>query len=134
MNFNQYIGIGQRHVIAWRVAGRFVAGDAPFFALSSLGSSPDLRGYAFGEYQGRHMLAGQVEYRLDVWWRFGIVGFAGMGQVANEWEDFALNQVQPSVGFGIRFRLSRDNPVNFRVDFAFIRDDKAMLLGLGEAF
>jgi outer membrane protein assembly factor BamA len=128
--FNHYIGFKEKNVIAVEGCGRFAYGDAPFFALSNM----NLRGYSFGTYMDNLMLTGQVEYRRDLWWRLGMAAFAGMGEVSPEWSSFNWENVVPSYGAGIRFRLSRNNPVNLRVDFAFTDDDFAVLLTLGEAF
>jgi hypothetical protein len=40
-----------------------------------------LRGYTAGRFLDRYMLASQVEYRMELRWRLGLVGFGGLGGV-----------------------------------------------------
>ena len=55
--WNSYLPIRAAHVLAWRVAGKIVEGDTPFFAMSWFGSGVDLRGYTPGRYIGESMIA-----------------------------------------------------------------------------
>jgi hypothetical protein len=128
--YSRYAGFRARNVLGFQALGRFTRGDTPFFALSSM----NLRGYAFGEYMDKLMLTTQVEYRRDLWWRLGAVAFAGLGEVSPSWSAFSWDALLPSYGVGIRFRLTKDNPVNLRVDFAFTNDDHAIVMFVGEAF
>jgi hypothetical protein len=40
----------------------------------------------------------------------------------------------PSGGLGVRFRIAKANPVNFRLDYAYGNDGSAVYLSVGEAF
>ena len=40
----------------------------------------------------------------------------------------------PSGGGGLRFRLTKRNPINFRVDYGFGKHGGALSVGIGEAF
>lgn len=131
---NKYIGLGAKQVLALRGHGRFACGDMPFFAKSALGVGPDLRGYSFGEHMDNLLLAVQAEYRRDLFWRLGAVAFAGAGEVAPEFGDFCWDNLLPSYGAGLRLRLSKEYPINLRVDVAFTDEDHALLLGVFEAF
>jgi len=64
-----------------------------------------MRGYFRGRYRDNHYFATQLEYRVRVWWRFGLVGFAGVGEVARDISKFEINKIKYSVGGGIRFRI-----------------------------
>ncbi|MBP7868191.1 MAG: BamA/TamA family outer membrane protein [Acidobacteria bacterium] len=132
--YNQYHKLGDRQVLAWRVFGRYAAGDPPFFALSSMGRGADLRGYSFGKYNDRLLMDAQVEFRRELWWRLSGVAFAGVGGVGERLSDLDSRGILTSYGCGLRFRLSKTNPLNFRVDLAFTRDGHALILGVGEAF
>ena len=131
--YNRYLGLGDRQVLALRSITTFSSGDAPFFALARIGGS-DLRGYISGQYMDRIMFAVQGEYRRGLTERFGVVAFVGVGEVASDVGDLNTENLLPSIGAGIRYRISKQHPINFRVDIARGKDDTAIYVGVGEAF
>jgi hemolysin activation/secretion protein len=95
----------------------------------------DLRGYRLGAFQDERLLAAQVEYRLELFWRFGVVGFLGVGQVAPAFDEFKKSNWLPGAGFGIRILIAKENHVNLRIDFAWGRDgNSATYVNGAEAF
>jgi outer membrane protein assembly factor BamA len=131
---NLYHPLGDRGVLAWRGYVQTTDGHAPFYALCSFGQGSDLRGYTSGRYRDRAMVAVQVEYRWQLSPRWGVVAFGGTGQVGPSLGSLSTERLLSSAGAGVRFRLSKNNPVNFRCDWAQGRDDNALYLGVGEAF
>jgi hypothetical protein len=131
---NGYRALAERHVLAWRLAGQHVEGDAPFFALPWLGTGCDLRGYSPGEYVGRTLLAGQAEWRMQLTPRWGVVGFGGVATIKNAPTDFKSSDWLPAGGVGVRFRVTDQFRVNVRADVAWGRDDHTFTLTVGEAF
>lgn len=84
------------------------------------------------------MLATQLEYRLVLPKRFGLVAFGGVGGVIPGGNQL-LQVVQsghflPSGGGGLRFALSKTYHVNLRADIAQGRDGHTFVMALGEAF
>jgi Omp85 superfamily domain len=134
LSYSRYLAITEGQVLALRGVAEFESDNAPFFALSTYGSHSDLRGYQSGQYRDRYLLAAQGEYRLKLTKRVGVVGFAGVGGVADSLGNFKIEDLLPSVGGGLRFQLSEQNPINFRVDIARGKDDTAVYVGIGEAF
>jgi hypothetical protein len=95
-----------------------------------------LRGYVPGKYFDRYTLATQLEYRLALPFRLGVVGFGGIGE-AIPGDDpllFMHNDFLPAGGVGVRLLLSRQYHVNLRSDFAWGKDGHTFNLGIGEAF
>ena len=76
-----------------------------------------MRGYYFGRYRDRNMIAFQTEYRFPLFWRLGGVGFVGFGDVASDMTEFKMNQFKYNVGFGLRFMFDRQEKINARLDF-----------------
>jgi len=109
-------------------------GDVPFHDLCMLGKSEDIRGYAVGKHQNRRMIAGQVEYRRELFWRFGAVAYFGAGSVAPSFSDFRADDILPGGGIGVRFTLAKENHINLRVDYAWGKDSMAFYVGIGESF
>ncbi|HSZ59640.1 MAG TPA: BamA/TamA family outer membrane protein [Tepidisphaeraceae bacterium] len=133
-SYNQYVGLSERQVLAFRIMGRFESGDVPFYALSQFGRGSDLRGYKFGQYQDKQMFAGQVEYRLEITRRLGAVAFAGVGEVANSIGEMTFEDLLPAGGIGVRYVLAEKNHVAIRFDYAWGRNGSQYYLTVGEAF
>jgi surface antigen Omp85-like protein len=138
---NRYVSVGDRSVVAGRLSACNVRGDAPIYALCLFGREGDLRGYEVGRFIDRSMWAAQAEYRwtlpekLGFFSRFGLVGFAGVGEVANSFSDLGSGDLLPGGGVGVRYLLSRENPINFRIDYAWGKaGNKGVYLGVGESF
>jgi outer membrane translocation and assembly module TamA len=134
MAFQQYFALGKRQVLAYRVRACEVNGHAPFFSLCMLGNSSDLRGYPLGRYLDRRMLVGQVEYRREIWWRFGASAFMGAGQVAPTFTSFTASNTRPGGGVGLRFTVAPKNHINIKVDYGLGQGSHAWYVGIGEAF
>ena len=133
--FNKYVSLNKDQIIAYRVMACSANGDrVPIYDLCLYGSSNDLRGYAAGQYQDRRMFATQAEYRRKLFWRFGIVAFGGVGGIARELNQFRSDQLLPAAGAGIRFRLTKINPINLRIDYGRGRGSHTLSIGVTEAF
>ena len=132
--YNGYRELASRHVLAYRAMGCTAKGSVPFYDLCLYGMNNDVRGYATGEFQNRHMFAAQAEYRLDWKKRLGFVAFGGVGGVARRWGDFRMDGLLPGAGAGLRFKLDKKNHINYRIDSAFGRAGRTLSIGVGEAF
>jgi outer membrane protein assembly factor BamA len=132
--FQGYMGFKDKNVIAYRAAVCSTAGDAPFYSLCMLGKSQDIRGYPVGRYQDRRMLVGQIEYRRELFWRLGVVGYLGAGQVAKTFKDFNMENLLPGGGIGARITVAKQNHINLRIDYAWGKDSNAFYVAVVEAF
>jgi outer membrane protein assembly factor BamA len=135
VDLRRYFAVAPDQVIALQGYGRFVPGSPPFYELSALGGGTIMRGYFQGRYRDRHYAAAQVEYRGHVWWRLGVVAFAGAGDVfGSDASDFSFSNLKYSYGFGLRLLFNRQEKINLRADFGFGQDTKGVYFGLEEAF
>jgi len=132
--FNKYASLSPRQVLAYRVMGCGVGGDVPFYDLCLFGFGNDLRGYYAGQFRDRRMFATQVEYRLELVWRIGVVGFVGVGGVAQEFSKFRGDELLPAGGGGFRLTVAKKNHINLRFDFGFGRVGNTFSMGVTEAF
>ena len=132
--YNQYLQIADRMVLACRVFGRFTAGQVPVYDLSFFGTHNDLRGYPAGLYVDKMMIATQVEYRWRFWKKWGMVAFAGIGEVAPKLSEFGAGNYLPSYGGGLRYMVSEANRVNISMDYARGRAGDTFYFYIGEAF
>ena len=135
LDFNKYWGCGQNQVLASGSFACFIGGQPPFYGNCIYGTNSQLRGYTAGRYLDRYMFGTQLEYRLALPKRFGLVGFGGLGEVVPGGnQPFRTNSFLPSGGGGVRFELSSKYHVNLRVDFAQGKDSHTWSVGVGEAF
>ncbi len=79
------------------------------------------------------MYALQSEYRWQINDRWIFTGFAGFGEVAENFGDFGKNFL-PAAGIGTRFVLSAKHRVSLSMDIAVGNDGTEFYFGVGEAF
>ena len=134
-NFNKYWALTPNQVLASGSFACLTGGDPPFYGNCIYGTNSQLRGYTAGRYLDRYMFGTQLEYRLALPMRFGLVGFGGLGEVLPGGnQPFRTKNFLPSGGGGIRFELSQKYHVNLRVDFAQGKDSHTWSVGVGEVF
>ena len=131
---NTYSHIEAKQVLAFRAYGCAVTGDVPFYDLCFVGAHNDIRGYQSGRYQDRRLLATQLEYRLELPKRIGLVGFFGVAEVAPTVGKFNAENMLPAGGVGLRYMVARKNHLNLRFDYGIGKDGGGFYMGLGEAF
>ena len=135
LNFNKYWSWTENQALASGSFACFTEGAPPFYGNCAYGTNSQLRGYTAGRYLDRYMFGTQLEYRLVLPKRFGLVGFAGLGEVVPGGnQPFRIKNFLPSGGGGVRFELSKTYHVNLRVDFAQGKDSHTWSMGVGEAF
>ncbi len=134
IDLRQYLPLSSKSVLALQGFGSFVRGNPPFYELSTLGGAGIMRGYYQGRYRDRAHLAGQVEYRTDLWWRFGLAGFAALGDVSDKLHDFRIDEAKFAGGFGLRFKFNEAEKVNLRADIGFGKNTSGVYFSMEEAF
>lgn len=133
--FNKYSSLTKNQVLAYNLFVCGTGGKPPFYGNCIYGTNNELRGYTAGRYLDRYMFATQLEYRLTLPKRFGVVGFGGVGEVVpGDTQLFRTQSLLPSGGGGLRFQLSKTYRVNLRADAARGKDTWTWSMGVGEAF
>lgn len=118
-------------LLAWQVKGDFSSGDVPWDRLADLGGSSAMRGYIKGRYRDNQMLMTQLEYRLPIYWRVGMVFWGAAGSVADDIS--GLNKhVLASYGTGFRFKIK--DKVNLRADIGVGENETAFYINVNEVF
>ena len=134
VTFNKFWSLGDKQVLAYNAFVCGTGGQPPFYGNCIYGTDSELRGYTAGRYLDRYMLATQLEYRLELPWRLGLVGFGGLGGVVPGKDQPRVSQFLPAGGAGIRLLTSRKYHVNLRTDFAWGKNNFTWSMGVGEAF
>ena len=107
----------------------------PFYDLAMLGGDKIMRGYLYGRYRDKNYYSVQAEYRIpELIWRFGLVLFGGVGDVAPSVSKFEIATVKPTYGFGIRFRFDELKKLDIRADVGFGKNTSGIYFSLNQAF
>lgn len=117
-------------VLAWQVVGCRKSGKVPIWDACRLG----LRGFPATDYMGKSSLMGQFEARWRISKRWGLVGFAGAGQITKSFSELRDHDIVPSYGVGVRFSVLPVKRINLRVDYGRSTDSDAVYLSVAEAF
>jgi outer membrane protein assembly factor BamA len=134
LDFRHYLPTFSSHVLAFQAYLNFITGNPPYHSLSLLGGQDLMRGHYQGRYRDKMMMAFQTEYRLPVWWRLGLVGFAGLGEVAREMGNFEMRNFKYSLGLGLRYEFIRAEKINLRLDIGYGGESFQLYANMLEAF
>jgi hypothetical protein len=113
--------------------------NTPFYLLPQLGNDEMMRAYYTGRYRDENLIALQSEIRFRLHPRFGIVGFAGTGNVFRR-RELKLNEFKPSLGGGLRYFFDVEKGLSVRMDYAVgmkhpgEKRQSGFYLSLGESF
>ncbi len=135
VTFNKYWSISPNQVLAYDGYLCGTGGQPPFYGNCKFGMSNRLRGYTTGKYFTRYMGSTQLEYRLSLPRRLGLVAFGGLGGVIPGGQQlYGSRHLLPAGGGGLRFQVSKRYRVNLRADIGVGKDGHTTSLGIGEAF
>jgi outer membrane protein assembly factor BamA len=134
LDVRNFTSVFTTHTFA--VQGLFVLANGlePFYTMAGLGGEVNMRGYYEGRFRDNDMAVVQLEYRLPVWWRFGLVAFGDVGQVGRTTDDFTWNGFKYSFGAGLRVLLIEDQRLGVRLDYGIGNDSSELYFSILEAF
>lgn len=133
--FSYYRSLSEKQILAYNAFFCATGGEPPFYGNCIYGTNNELRGYTAGRYFTRFMLVTQLEYRLQLPMRLGLVAFGGLGGVIPGSSKLVeSSKFLPGGGGGLRFQLSKKYHVNLRADIAQGVDGHTFSMGVGEAF
>ena len=127
----------EKNILALQVYYNHVNGQSiPFYKLPRLGGDSRLRGINNeNRYRDNHSYYIQVEGRRELFWRFGGVLFAGVGNVNHRMSEFDFNSLKYVFGIGGRFRPFKNEKLNLRLDIGKGPGDQyAIYIAVKEAF
>lgn len=130
-----YNAVAQEGVLAWRAVVCGAAKEAPFFDGCGVGFVDGLRGFSALDALADWSASAQVEYRGRLSKRFGYVLFAGAGAGGLGLDSLSFDRGGIGYGAGLRYRLSKQNKLDYSVDYAFNDDGEGLLyLYIGQRF
>jgi outer membrane protein assembly factor BamA len=134
IDVRKFFPVFDSHTIALQGLVELVRGAEPFYTMAQLGGDVNTRGYFQGRFRDNDMAVLQAEYRLPLFWRFGLAAFAAAGEVAGTLDGFKASGVKYSAGAGIRFLVVQDERLGVRLDFGTGRDSSELYFSILEAF
>lgn len=137
LDVRKYLNLGDENILALQFVSNFTAGRTiPFYKLPQLGGDSRLRGIANASlYRDKHLVYTQVEYRRPLFWRLGMVAFAGVGDVAAHIKAYDLRSLKYVVGIGGRFAAIPKDRLNLRADLGISGGGQfGFYVGISEAF
>jgi len=134
LNIRKYVPVFSSHIVAAQLILQEQGGTVPFTEMARIGGSYLMRGYYDGRFRDQKMAVLQLEYRVPLFWRLGVVAFAGVGNVAGTWGEMDLSGMKRSLGFGFRYLFDRKEKIYVRMDFGFGHDENGFYLSIFEAF
>ena len=135
IDLRHYLNITSDHILAMQGYLLSEGGAPPFYDLGLLGGSKLMRGTIMGRYRDKTYYVVQSEYRMPTLvWRFGLILFAGIGDVAPSVGRITISTVKPTYGFGIRFRFDELEKVEIRMDVGFGKIGNGIYFDINQAF
>ncbi|MDB4582706.1 hypothetical protein N9164_06110 [Draconibacterium sp.] len=118
----------------WIIGGILMAnsklGDIPFYLKPFV----QLRGVPFLKYQNNNIISFEAEAEWNIYKRWHLIGFAGLGNAFDKYESFNEGNSVFSGGGGFRYLLARKFGMKMGMDFAFSPDDFAFYVTMGHAW
>lgn len=116
LTYTHYFKLGQSGVVAARAATCAASAQTPFFDQCGLGTTDAFRGFSATQFIDQRSASLQVEYRHQFTRHLGAVVFGGVGQVGPRFDDLDLGGTHSAAGIGVRYRVSKQFPLDFSVD------------------
>lgn len=134
VDLRKFIRLRKNTVLATQMVLRSSTGEVPVRNLSMIGGSDLMRGYWKGRFADKNMLAFQADIRQFLFWRIGVVGFAGIAQVSDRIARFGINDFHFAGGGGLRIMLQEKEKLNLRIDYGIGENSTGLYVILKEAF
>ena len=137
LNGQKYYKVGHAQVVAVRGSVGFSPDDLPEASLFEVGGQNSVRGYREGQFSGRKMLMGTVEYRFPLANKvqgalFSDVGDAWSGKTWGDWNSIENDlNLHASVGLGVQMQT----PIGaLRLDYGWGEDGGRLHFNVGGNF
>ncbi len=134
LDMSTAVALPYKQVIVFNAYGIITTCNVPFYHLALLGGEKKMRGIYEGKYRDRDCWVLQAEYRVPLFWRFGLVAFTGIGSVAPKLKDFNYKYIYATYGGGFRFVVDKKQHLNLRFDVGVNNLHANYYLTIGEAF
>jgi hypothetical protein len=122
-----YFPAGNKLVIGLRNESTYCLGAVPFYARPIV----NLRGAPLMKYQNKNTTVMEAEANWNVYRRWYLLGFTGIGNAFSDFKSFDTGKSVRSVGAGYRYLIARKFGAQMGMDFAKSPDDFAFYIVFG---
>jgi len=130
LDFLGYFPANEKLMVGLRLGNNFSLGDVPFYARPIV----QLRGAPITKYQDKNTSLMEAEVSWDVFKRWSLIGFTGMGTAFESFSEFENGKSVRTLGSGFRYMLARKFGAKMGMDFAFSQDDFAFYIVFGSSW
>jgi len=125
-----YLPAGRKFFTGIRYESNYTLGNVPFYARPIV----VLRGAPMMKYQNNHTTLLETEVTWNVYKRWFISGFTGIGNAFENIENFSEGKSVTTLGTGFRYLVARKLGTSMGMDFGFSQDDFAFYMVFGTAW
>lgn len=125
-----YFPASSNVTVGIRWEGHFSVGSTLFWARPWV----KLRGAPQMKYQNQNTVLMETEVDWNLYKRWTLVGFTGIGNAFAEIGDFDRGKTVRTLGAGFRYLIARELGADMGMDFAFSNDDFAFYVVFGTAW
>lgn len=119
VDVRRYLNFKEKGILALQINAILNNGEVPFLEKIKLGNDRIMRGYFAGRFRDNEFAAAQLEYRYPIGKNFVLAGFLSAGQTASSVSTFALNNLQSSMGGGLRYLVNKQKKLYVRFDAGY---------------
>ena len=125
-----YFPAGKNLMVSLRSESNYTVGDIPFYARPIV----QLRGAPLMKYQNKNTTLIEAEVSWDLYKRWSLIGFTGMGNAFSSYSEFDKGKSVKTYGTGFRYLVARKFGVKMGMDFAKSQDDFAFYIVFGSSW
>jgi len=125
-----YLRANKRLVVGLRHEGIYSIGDMPLYARPIV----NLRGAPLMKYQNNNCMVMEAELDWNVYRRWYITGFSGMGNAFKDFDSYDEGKSVTTIGTGFRYLVARKLGAQMGMDFAKSPEDFAIYFVFGCAW
>jgi hypothetical protein len=125
-----YLPASNRVSLGIRHESNYTLGNVPFWARPII----NLRGAPLMKYQNVNTTLMEAEISWNVYKRWYLSGFTGIGNAFSSFTDFEKGKSVTTLGTGFRYALARKLGAHMGMDFAMSNDDFAFYIVFGTAW
>ncbi len=117
-------------VASMRLEWQQMFNNPPFYMLPYI----DLRGVPTARYMDNITALAEMEHRVEIFHRWSLVGFAGLGKAFPDYDKFSQKDWVYNYGGGFRYLIARKFKLQMGMDFGFGPEDWGFYIVFGSAW
>jgi outer membrane protein assembly factor BamA len=134
LDIRQFTNLGHRRILALQGLVNYNIGDVPFRQLALIGGDMIMRGYYYGRYRDKLMIAAQAEFRFPVYKIVGLTVFAAGAEVGPSFSAMNWTDLHYTVGVCLRVMINKTERLNMGIDSGIGQNTSGLYFNSGEAF